>query len=219
MTKLLRAALLFTAVMLPVTAPSAYAATGVTFGNEASAGSAWTRGWSFSLSQAINVSGLGWWDFGGDGLVVAHQVGIFSSAGAQLLTGTVAGGTSDPLAAGFRYTTSLTGVTSLAAGNYVIGGLATASDNVAYNVTNVVFGSGITYTGNLTNGIVGVFSFPNITRDGLDVGVFGPNFEYSVAVAAVPEPATWAMMLFGFAAIGFAVRHRRSVTAQVSYAA
>ena len=219
MTKLLRAALLFTAAMLPVTASSAYAATGVTFGNGATGNSEQTRGWSFTLSQAVNVSALGWWDLDGNGLVAARQVSIFSSAGAQLLTGTVASGTSDPLAAGFRYTSSLTGVTSLAAGDYVIGGLSTASDTIAFNVTNAVFGSGITYTGNLTNGILGVFSFPNITQDGLDVGVFGPNFKYSVAVAAVPEPATWAMMLFGFAAIGFAVRHRRSVTAQVSYAA
>jgi hypothetical protein len=28
-------------------------------------------------------------------------------------------------------------------------------------------------------------------------------------VAAVPEPATWAMMIFGFAAVGF-IAHRRS---------
>ena len=39
----------------------------------------------------------------------------------------------------------------------------------------------------------------------------------SRAVAAVPEPGTWAMMLFGFGAVGVAVRRRRS-TAIVRYA-
>ena len=37
-------------------------------------------------------------------------------------------------------------------------------------------------------------------------GSFGGN----VAFTAVPEPATWAMMLLGFGAVGFAMRRRRT---------
>jgi PEP-CTERM motif len=33
--------------------------------------------------------------------------------------------------------------------------------------------------------------------------------------AAVPEPSTWAMMLLGFAGIGFAARHMRRLSANV----
>ena len=33
----------------------------------------------------------------------------------------------------------------------------------------------------------------------------------SLVSAAVPEPATWAMMILGFGLIGFAARRRRSV--------
>ena len=41
----------------------------------------------------------------------------------------------------------------------------------------------------------------------------------SLAVAAVPEPATWAMMLLGFAAVGFAMRRSKGqVKTTVSYA-
>ena len=40
---------------------------------------------------------------------------------------------------------------------------------------------------------------------------FSPN-------AAVPEPATWAMMLVGFAAVGAALRRRRKETVRVRYA-
>ncbi len=35
---------------------------------------------------------------------------------------------------------------------------------------------------------------------------------------AVPEPATWALMLIGFGAIGAAVRRQRKATVKVSYA-
>ena len=36
--------------------------------------------------------------------------------------------------------------------------------------------------------------------------------------AAVPEPATWAMLMFGFGGIGFALRRNRKVTARIRYA-
>lgn len=40
----------------------------------------------------------------------------------------------------------------------------------------------------------------------------------SAVAGAVPEPATWAMMLFGFGGIGFAMRRRLKVRTIVSYA-
>lgn len=41
----------------------------------------------------------------------------------------------------------------------------------------------------------------------------------SPVAAAVPEPATWAMMILGMGAVGFAMRRRHKVTTRVSYAA
>ena len=38
------------------------------------------------------------------------------------------------------------------------------------------------------------------------------------AAAGVPEPATWAMMLMGFGAMGFAIRRRRDATVRVRFA-
>jgi hypothetical protein len=49
--------------------------------------------------------------------------------------------------------------------------------------------------------------------DGVDV----LNYTAGVSIAAVPEPATWAMMIVGFAAVGTAMRRRRNVIAGVSY--
>jgi hypothetical protein len=50
-------------------------------------------------------------------------------------------------------------------------------------------------------------------------GTRGLNTQYSggIAFAAIPEPASWAMMLFGFGAVGFAMRRRRRpVLAQIA---
>ena len=44
------------------------------------------------------------------------------------------------------------------------------------------------------------------------------NVSFTGSAAAVPEPATWAMMLVGFGMIGFAARKRLLVKTTVSYA-
>ncbi len=44
-------------------------------------------------------------------------------------------------------------------------------------------------------------------------------FEYdTLAIAGIPEPATWAMMIMGFGLVGGAMRSRKSVTTKVAYA-
>lgn len=42
------------------------------------------------------------------------------------------------------------------------------------------------------------------------------GLEFSVTSPAVPEPATWAMMLLGFVAVGYSLRRKRSLIAQVA---
>lgn len=44
---------------------------------------------------------------------------------------------------------------------------------------------------------------------GGDPADYTGQFAYSAQTAAVPEPSTWAMMLFGFGALGFGMRRRR----------
>jgi hypothetical protein len=46
---------------------------------------------------------------------------------------------------------------------------------------------------------------------------FGPSIDYTsfVAVTAVPEPATWAMLILGFAGIGFMAYRRRAKPALI----
>ena len=60
-------------------------------------------------------------------------------------------------------------------------------------------------------------------RAGLDYGVAVTdgvdllNYTGGVAIAAVPEPATWAMMIVGFGAIGSSLRRANRRT-KVRYA-
>jgi hypothetical protein len=72
----------------------------------------------------------------------------------------------------------------------------------------------ITGTGTFSNGIAadataGTFSLATSSQNGLSSDV---NFTFTsnASAGAVPEPATWAMMLVGFAMVGAAVRKRRS---------
>jgi len=163
-----------------------------------------TRGWAFSLSSAVTVTSLGWFDVGSDGLLDAHPVGIWDGAGNLLLSATVQAGSADPLVNGFRYNSALTGTPTLAAGSYVIGGRSGADDLVIF-ATATMLPAG-TFLGTRTNSAAS-FSFPTTALPGQDDGYFGPNFQ----IAGVPEidrrNATLPLALSLFALLTLVGRH------------
>jgi hypothetical protein len=171
-------------------------------------GSEQTRGWAFSTDRAINITSLGWFDYEDNGLVDAHEVGIWDGSGNLLLSGIVGAGDADPLLAGFRYNGTLTGATLLAAGTYVVAGLSTYNDDAWREVdpARVTMGSGITYLEDRTSES-SAFEFAGVTQ-GLDVGYFGANFQYDAA-AEVPEPSVVSLSLLGLGMMGVAARKRR----------
>jgi hypothetical protein len=98
--------------------------------------------------------------------------------------------------------------------------------------TNVDFTTASLNGANFTIGATGVVEFRYLTNQALSTGatntllisgLTGGNGSYAgtleFAAAAVPEPATWGMMVLGFGAVGFAMRRRQAVAAKVSYAA
>lgn len=165
---------------VPVSAMPALSFTGGNFVGLPNA----TLGWAFSLSSAVTVTSLGVFDRASDGLVNSHQVGIWSNAGTLLTSATVQAGVADPLVGGFRYNSTLAGSVNLAPGSYVIGAHFPASaDSFVNQVATVTTAPPVTF---VEQRGAGGFNFPNATFAGL--GAFGPNFQFSPAVAAsVPE--------------------------------
>lgn len=62
------------------------------------------------------------------------------------------------------------------------------------------------------------FSGIDGTSDGNTGNFVLAQIRLSDSAGAVPEPATWAFMIFGFGAIGGAMRRQRKATVKVSYA-
>jgi hypothetical protein len=93
---------------------------------------------------------------------------------------------------------------------------------------NYAAGGSTTETVSLASGILGLQTF-NFNQSGLSSVVFTPtttegpwiqfdNVGVNGSSGAVPEPATWAMMLLGFGMVGFAMRKRTNIRTTVTYA-
>ncbi|MCB9509099.1 MAG: T9SS type A sorting domain-containing protein [Deferribacteres bacterium] len=146
-----------------------------------------TLGWSFTVGAAdIVVSHLGIYDSGNDGLLTAHDVGIWTSDGATLVASvSIPSGTSATLISGCRYV-NITPVTLQAGQTYVIGAYyppvyqVGGGDQIIHSNTNtneIFFATPVTwgeYRQTTVTSESGGLTFPNIPGNG--DGILGPNF-------------------------------------------
>jgi Domain of unknown function (DUF4082)/PEP-CTERM motif len=174
-------------------------------------------GWQFSLTDAVQITALGWFDLAGDGLNRAHEVGIWE-VGSQALVAqaTVLQGTAAPLDANFRWASLATPVSLQAGTSYRIAGLDVGAGGDAH-VWDAFLGgynaqvNGFAVlpqvqlsTGTALGGLAGSFGFPTGLIGDSRSALMGPNF----AVSAVPEPAT-ALLLLGGAGLLAGLARRR----------
>ena len=89
--------------------------------------------------------------------------------------------------------------------------------NILNNISTFTDVSGLSFNTSL-NGVLTSFNRYNtgvsptsyeLLDSRKDPGGFGPGTVAQVNVSAVPEPATWGMMLFGFGIAGFSLRRRK----------
>jgi hypothetical protein len=169
---------------------------------DGSNGSYWTLGWSFSVNSQIDVTALGVYDSGQNGLTEDHAVGLWDASG-NLLASTIVpagGGTLD----NYFVFEPINGVV-LDPGNYVVGARMEDEAYNPFSVANpdITTAPEITYLINLYIDSGGL-DFPTGSLTGT-VGYFGGDFQF----VPVPEPSQiefGALMLIG--AAGNAIRRR-----------
>jgi hypothetical protein len=136
-----------------------------------------TAGWAFSFSDFdLDVTALGFFDAGSDGLRISHQVGLWDSGGSLLAQVTV-DNTSTPVAststAGqWLFTELPSPITLPRGGTYILGAFIPDLTDGIYDGANPTTASGITFLGERIG--LGGFVFP---KDAFPQAnqIFGPN--------------------------------------------
>lgn len=174
-------------------------------------------GWEFSVTQDIDVSHFGWFDQENNGLLQAHEVGLWAVSGSSLLASVVIpAGVSATLSDGFRYVSLGANLALQKGQTYRIAGFdpttgdAHVWDAALGGYTNFeVLGFSVDSRIDLTVGTAigmsaGSFTFPSVTIGDSRSALLGPNF----IIAAIPEPGHVALGA-GAAALGVIAWRRR----------
>lgn len=100
------------------------------------------------------------------------------------------------------------------------GGLGPQATGGYYNTAEQSFAASSKYTGTFTlvaDADVGLYLYDDFLGD--NRGGVSVAFNRADAAGAVPEPATWAMMILGFGMVGYGLRRRKAqVSTNVSFA-
>ena len=161
-------------------------------------------GFEFTALQNVSITALGYHDNLLDGLLSAHDVGLYSSTGTLLASVNVGSGTFGDLVGEYRYASLTTAYDLVAGSAYVLAAHTTAGDGYRYAGTPT-FDSAILIGPNAGGYLYGPsLAFPGTAG----FGFYGtPNMLFASTVA-VPEPGTYALMLVGLGVMGWFARRR-----------
>jgi hypothetical protein len=166
-------------------------------------------GWQFTVLTSVNVTDIGWFDWGQDGLSLSKQVGIWDTADQSLVVSvTVPSGTGATLSDYFRYVALGSPVGLVAGRTYRIAGYDVGSGGDPH-VWDAFLGSypGVQVagfavdsrlslaSGNAIGQNAAGFSYPTALIGDARLVEMGPN----LIVAAIPEPSVVSLLVVGFA--------------------
>jgi hypothetical protein len=154
----------------------------------------WSIGWGFMVNESIVVNGLGFYDDQKNGLSQTHDVGIFDSTGALVVSGQVQ--QDDPLNSWWRWT-SVTPTTLVAGQSYQIAGV-TGQENYTWNPEGFLTASEISFMSDLytsSSTLVNPLSSSDV------VGWFGPNFSFT-GNNVVPLPGAVVLLALALGTVG-----------------
>ena len=164
-------------------------------------------GWSFRVTSAITIDGLGFWDAGSDGLIEPHEVGLWLTStpvpeGVLLASVTVSNAQSVAVAStstSGRWLLSNVPAVTLNPGTYTVGavfrlGPPGSHDPFVSDAFTIATATGVQYDNPRE-----IHNTPNLVRPtiiGLNEhqGHFGPNFRL-----VVPEPTGLSAALVAIA--------------------
>lgn len=145
----------------------------------------YVNGYLFSVIESyISVTALGFYDFGGDGLLSSHQVGLWDANGVLLGSVEIPAGTGAYLENDFRWVNLPTPI-FIPTGYFTVAG-TDGDDPIATDYTREM-APGITYV----DGVwveSGTLTYPTGSQP---TAGLGGNFKYD----NVPEPSTWALVV------------------------
>jgi hypothetical protein len=157
-----------------------------------------SAGWSFTTTERISVTALDAFDPTGAG---AGTVRLYT-ASKLLATATVTTSDKQEGSPIKFFSAPLKTPVVLAAGTYFIAEDLATTTMANGNVSGLTTIKGITFDGEVAAAGQGKDPTTDATMGMFSPGIFGPNFDVGAVGAAVPEPATWAMMLLGFGLLG-----------------
>ena len=197
-----------TLALSSASAQAAVTAPGVDFtspGYSTSSNYNWTLGYQFTANAGATVTGLATWDSWNTAGSV--EVGLWD-AGGNLITQASVSNTSPTIGSADWSYTAISPVALTAGDTYYVGSYGTAA-GYTWDTGGFTVDSRINFVKDLWN--YGAYGLPSQT-DNLQ-GFFGGN----VVLGGVPEASTWAMMLLGFAGLGF-IAFRKSSRKDVALA-